>query len=135
MSTLSFNNLVDNLGPGIFMTGENSFDLFFQEDDVASTTYLARDGKRVVTDLIVADISGMRAINRKALLNHVVLVNNLMTRHGDFRLGIDFRKLLILTGEFNVCHFTDNAFPRFLMNWVAQVKALRKVVNAFMRRS
>lgn len=135
MPKQEFHDLIVSLGPDIVMSGENSFDLFFQEEDVASTTYLAHDGRRVATDMIVEDLSGMHATRRRALMHHVLLVNDLMARNGDYRLGVDFRKLLVLTGEFNIREYDYDVFPNLLGGWVQQVRALREVVDAFTRSS
>lgn len=132
MIVYQFHELVSSLGSGIVMSGENCFDLLFQEDNVASTTYLTRDGYRVATDIIIQDMSGMHAIRRKALMHHILLVNDLMARNGNYRLCIDFRKFLVLTGEFNIHECSCDVFPEILMFWIDQVKAMREVVDAFM---
>lgn len=132
MTVHKFRELVSSLGSGIVMSGESCFDLLFQEENVSSITYLTRDGCRVATDMIVDDLSGMNARRRLALLYHILLVNDLMARNGNYKLGIDFRKLLVLTGEFNIREFPCNIFPDLLGEWIGQVKAIRKVVDVFM---
>lgn len=87
-------------------------------------------GDWVVTDLFARDLTGFRPDSRPALHRALLLINDLAGRVGDFRVGIDARDILILTGRLPLTGLAPDRYAAAFARWLDQVDLLRQTVAA-----
>lgn len=87
-------------------------------------------GDWVVTDLFARDLTGFRPASRPALHRALLLINDLAGRVGDFRVGIDARDILILTGRLPLTGLAPDRYAAAFARWLDQVDLLRQTVAA-----